>query len=277
MLWDSPSTSPARVQGSRARSATEQAPFPFRIPTSPATDEARRERSRAIRSARPSLYADVTSSKTATRPRSKKRRFAPREISQIRSHTDRRSRAVSGCMISVLWNPASSGTATWVRLWKRRPRRPSPPNVQGQGWGNPILAALECGPDDFTSLGGTLDRFNAAGLELVEMVVADGDSWDRHVAAQWWTIDQWVGSHRGDTSRRDARSAGRLAKGAPRARSPLPRLGCLRPSLNSRCGDRRRRLDAGPPARHAEGRSCGPALARPRGSSCEWVDGYRHG
>lgn len=60
------------------------------------------------------------------------------------------------------------------------------------------LVALECGPDDFTSLGGTLDRFDTAGLELVEMVLADENSWDRYVAAQWWTIDAWIRGHRDD-------------------------------------------------------------------------------
>ena len=54
------------------------------------------------------------------------------------------------------------------------------------------FVALECGPDDFTSLGGTLDRFDAAGLELIEMVLADGDSWDRYVAAQWVTVADWL-------------------------------------------------------------------------------------
>ncbi|NVI91450.1 cyclopropane-fatty-acyl-phospholipid synthase family protein [Actinomadura sp. BRA 177] len=47
-------------------------------------------------------------------------------------------------------------------------------------------------PDEFTSLAGTLDRFEAAGLELVEMVLADLDSWDRYVASQWWTIHEWL-------------------------------------------------------------------------------------
>lgn len=46
--------------------------------------------------------------------------------------------------------------------------------------------------EDFTTLAGTLDRFTAAGAELVEMVLADGDSWDRYVASQWWTIDRWL-------------------------------------------------------------------------------------
>ena len=49
-------------------------------------------------------------------------------------------------------------------------------------------AALDLGADAFTSLPGTLERFEAAGLELLEMVLADGNSWDRYVAAQWWTV-----------------------------------------------------------------------------------------
>jgi SAM-dependent methyltransferase len=53
-------------------------------------------------------------------------------------------------------------------------------------------AALGFGEDDFTSLPGTLDRIESAGMELVEMVLADGDSWDRYAAAQWWTVAEWL-------------------------------------------------------------------------------------
>jgi SAM-dependent methyltransferase len=55
--------------------------------------------------------------------------------------------------------------------------------------------ALGVGEDLFASLPGTLDRFTAAGLSLVEMVLADQDSWDRYVAAQWWTVDRWLRDH----------------------------------------------------------------------------------
>ena len=48
--------------------------------------------------------------------------------------------------------------------------------------------ALRFGPDDFTSLLGTCDRLAASGVELVEMVLADQDSWDRYMAAQWLTL-----------------------------------------------------------------------------------------
>ncbi len=53
-------------------------------------------------------------------------------------------------------------------------------------------AAMGVGEHDFTSLAGTLDRFHTAGLNLVEMVLANSDNWDRYVASQWWTIDQWL-------------------------------------------------------------------------------------
>ncbi len=58
--------------------------------------------------------------------------------------------------------------------------------------------ALGLGPDDFTSLAGTLDRFASAGMELVEMVLADGDSWDRYAASQWWNVDQWLRANPAD-------------------------------------------------------------------------------
>ena len=53
------------------------------------------------------------------------------------------------------------------------------------------------GPDEFSSLVGTLDRFEAAGMSLVEMVLADGDSWDRYVASQWWTVTRWLDDNAG--------------------------------------------------------------------------------
>lgn len=54
------------------------------------------------------------------------------------------------------------------------------------------LTALNMGADDFTSLIGTLDRIESAGWELVEMVLADGDSWDRYAASQWLAIYDWL-------------------------------------------------------------------------------------
>lgn len=50
----------------------------------------------------------------------------------------------------------------------------------------------------FVSLVGTLRRIEAAGFTLVEMVLADGDSWDRYVASQWNTVDRWHRAHPDD-------------------------------------------------------------------------------
>jgi SAM-dependent methyltransferase len=60
------------------------------------------------------------------------------------------------------------------------------------------LAALSIGPDEFVPLPGTLERFEASGVALVEMVLADGDTWDRYVAAQWWTLTEWLRAHPDD-------------------------------------------------------------------------------
>lgn len=51
---------------------------------------------------------------------------------------------------------------------------------------------LGFGAEAFSSLAGTFDRFEAAGVEVLEMVLADQDSWDRYVASQWWTLSDWL-------------------------------------------------------------------------------------
>jgi SAM-dependent methyltransferase len=57
------------------------------------------------------------------------------------------------------------------------------------------VKALGVGADEFSSLAGTLDRFDGAGVDLVEMVLADQDNWDRYVAMQWRTADDWLREH----------------------------------------------------------------------------------
>jgi hypothetical protein len=60
------------------------------------------------------------------------------------------------------------------------------------------LDALDIASGEFSSLIGTLDRFQSRGMTLVEMALADEDSWDRYVAAQWWTVDRWLAVHPDD-------------------------------------------------------------------------------
>jgi hypothetical protein len=53
-------------------------------------------------------------------------------------------------------------------------------------------------PDEFVSLDGTLDRLEAAGLELAEMVLASPDDWDRYEARQWRTVAAWLAANPDD-------------------------------------------------------------------------------
>lgn len=66
--------------------------------------------------------------------------------------------------------------------------------------------AIGCAPDDFTSLTGTLERFEAAEVDLVEMVLADGEDWNRYAAAQWWTLAQWLRDNPGSPQLADVRA-----------------------------------------------------------------------
>lgn len=47
-------------------------------------------------------------------------------------------------------------------------------------------------PETFLSLPGQVAELGEAGWDLVEMVLADEDSWDRYVAAQWLSTRQWL-------------------------------------------------------------------------------------
>ena len=50
----------------------------------------------------------------------------------------------------------------------------------------------------FAELAGTLARLEAAGTELVEMVLADADDWDRYSASQWRNVAHWLLEHADD-------------------------------------------------------------------------------
>lgn len=66
-------------------------------------------------------------------------------------------------------------------------------------------SALELEKDDYTSLEGTLDRFESLGLTLVEMVLANLDGWDRYEAAQWLAIDNFLRQHPDDPDAEELR------------------------------------------------------------------------
>lgn len=54
------------------------------------------------------------------------------------------------------------------------------------------------GGDTFLVLPDLLAQFGELGCDVVEMVLADQDSWDRYVAAQWLTTRRWLDAHPDD-------------------------------------------------------------------------------
>jgi SAM-dependent methyltransferase len=54
------------------------------------------------------------------------------------------------------------------------------------------------GVDDYASLDGTLDRFEAAGLQLIEMLLANLDGWDRYEAPQWMAVNDFLHANPND-------------------------------------------------------------------------------
>src|SRR5262249_31362572 len=46
--------------------------------------------------------------------------------------------------------------------------------------------------DEFRSLPGLLTQLWELGWDVVEMVLADQDSWDRYAAAQWLNLRRWL-------------------------------------------------------------------------------------
>ena len=50
-------------------------------------------------------------------------------------------------------------------------------------------------PGDFLVLPELLEQFGGLGYDVVEMVLADQDSWDRYQASQWLTMRSWLDAH----------------------------------------------------------------------------------
>jgi SAM-dependent methyltransferase len=66
----------------------------------------------------------------------------------------------------------------------------------------PDQAAVEgcdgIGADEWLPLPELVESFGELGCDVVEMVLADQDSWDRYSAAQWLNIRRWLDANPGD-------------------------------------------------------------------------------
>lgn len=52
--------------------------------------------------------------------------------------------------------------------------------------------------DDFSTLPDLVASFGTHGWDMVQMVLADPDDWDRYVAAQWLSTRRWLDEHPDD-------------------------------------------------------------------------------
>jgi SAM-dependent methyltransferase len=59
--------------------------------------------------------------------------------------------------------------------------------------------------EDFLPLPETIERFEAAGLELVTLIDASLDDWDRYESLHWLAADEWLAQHNGETDAEDIR------------------------------------------------------------------------
>jgi SAM-dependent methyltransferase len=59
---------------------------------------------------------------------------------------------------------------------------------------------------DFLMLPELLSSFNDLDYDVVEMVLADQDSWDRYEAAKWLTMRRWLDANPGDDFAKDVRA-----------------------------------------------------------------------
>ncbi|HEX6684917.1 MAG TPA: class I SAM-dependent methyltransferase [Candidatus Limnocylindrales bacterium] len=69
-----------------------------------------------------------------------------------------------------------------------------------------VEACYMSSKDDCRDLPGLAELFSGMGWDLVEMVLADEDSWDRYVAAQWFTVREWLDTNPDDELAADFRA-----------------------------------------------------------------------
>jgi SAM-dependent methyltransferase len=60
---------------------------------------------------------------------------------------------------------------------------------------------------DFLTLPGLLAAFGDLGCDVVEMVLADRDDWDRYEAAKWLTMRRWLDANPDDDFAQDVRAS----------------------------------------------------------------------
>jgi hypothetical protein len=98
----------------------------------------------------------------------------------------------------------SGGTAGTVELLQRSLRQGGLMLIGECYWRVETLdpeSAARChigGDYELFSLPGLFEHFDSLGYDVVEMVLADQNSWDRYTAPQWLSIRRWLDDNPGD-------------------------------------------------------------------------------
>ena len=67
-------------------------------------------------------------------------------------------------------------------------------------------------PETFADLAGTLDRFEEADLELVELMAASQEEWDDYATSQWLNVERWLRANPDAPDADDLRAARDLSR-----------------------------------------------------------------
>jgi SAM-dependent methyltransferase len=73
-----------------------------------------------------------------------------------------------------------------------------------EGTPSEAYGAWNIAPEDYGTLVETLDRIEAAGMELIEMVLSSREDWDRFEAAQWMAVSDHRRAHPDDETAYEA-------------------------------------------------------------------------
>jgi SAM-dependent methyltransferase len=79
-------------------------------------------------------------------------------------------------------------------------------------WRQPPPEDRPDGPETFVSLAETVQRFEVAGLDVVALIAASEDDWDRYESLHWRSIAEWLAEHPDDPGAADLRARHELAK-----------------------------------------------------------------
>jgi hypothetical protein len=65
------------------------------------------------------------------------------------------------------------------------------------------------GPEGVGTLTDTVERLETTGCEVVDMVLASADDWDRYQASQWRNVSEWLAANPDDDHAEDFRKTHR--------------------------------------------------------------------